>query len=425
MKKYLSILSTVAAALSLSAQQYFVGNCDKDALSYKCGEEMKFEISLMQDGKPVVGQKLKWEIRADDGSPERKGEAVSAAEPLRLATKCNTPGFVNVEVFAVNEKGEYLTTKSSAQHWGKKILRYAGGAGAEVEKIKNSGKEPADFDAFWQRQLEAQAKIPLKAEKKLLPKYSEGKFNVYELTVSCVGKPAKAFLSIPKNAKEKSLPMEVLFHGYGVDRTGPNMRDNTIFLTVERHSFELLREPEYYAKLKKGELKGFGLTAQDHKTPETCYFKFMILRDLRALEYAKKNVPQWNGKNIKVSGSSMGGFQSVFVAWLDKDVTRCTVFVPWMTDLWAADCGASRIPANFRPAYTPAIRYFDSTYAVKRLKCPLDITAWLGDYTCPPSGIMVLYNSSPTRTTLDFGQNGTHAGSVSKKETSKHYTLSK
>ena len=421
------ILATGAMLLACTlalAQMYFVGNSDKDALSYKCGETMKFSILLFENGKPKVGQKLEWKVKSDDGS-KKSGKAVSAETPLELTAKTDVPGFVSVEVFAVNDKGERLTTKSSDQHWGKKVLRYAGGAGADVEKIKNSGKEPADFDAFWQRQLKAQAKVPLKAEKKLLPEYSKGKFNVYELTVSCVGKPAKAFLSVPKNAKEKSLPLDVRYHGYGVNRTAPKMRDNAVCLSVERHSFELLREPEYYAKLKNGELKDFGLTAEDHLSPETCYFKFMILRDLRALEYAKKNVPQWDGKNIKVSGGSMGGFQSLFVAWLDKNVTHCVVDIPWMTDLWAADCGTTRIPALFRPAYTPAIRYFDSTYAGKRLKCPLDITAWLGDYTCPPSGVMVLYNSSPTRTTLDFGQNGIHAGSVSKKETSKHFKLSK
>ena len=416
----------VAAFLALTnaafARLCFEGRTDKDALSYRAGETMNFDIALLENGKPAEGVKLKWFVRSDDGSPERSGDAVSAKTPLRISAKCNVAGFVNVRVEALDENGEALKKPSGN---GAHIISFEGGAGADVEKIKNSGKEPTDFDAFWQRQLDEQAKVPLKAEKKLIPEYSKGKFNVYELTVSCVGKPAKAFLSIPKNAKAKSLPLKVRYHGYGVNRTSPKMRDNTVCLTVERHSFELLREPEYYAELNKGELKDFGLTAEDHLSPETCYFKFMILRDLRALEYAKKNVPQWDGKNIKVSGGSMGGFQSLFVAWLDKDVTHCVVDIPWMTDLWAADCGTTRIPALFRPAYTPAIRYFDSTYAVKRLKCPLDIVAWLGDYTCPPSGVMVLYNSSPTRTTLDFGQNGIHAGPVSKKETSKHFKLSK
>lgn len=51
-------------------------------------------------------------------------------------------------------------------------------------------------------------------------------------------------------------------------------------------------------------MRGFGLNAE--KNPENNYFKFMILRDLRAIEYAK-TLPEWNGKDITVSGGSMGG----------------------------------------------------------------------------------------------------------------------
>ena len=92
------IAALFAAACALSAQQYFVGNCDKDALSYKCGEPMNFQIGLFEDGKPVVGQKLVWEINTDDGT-SAKGEAVSAQQPLKLSTKCDKPGFARVKVW--------------------------------------------------------------------------------------------------------------------------------------------------------------------------------------------------------------------------------------------------------------------------------------------------------------------------------------
>ena len=412
----------VAAALPLSAQQYFVGNCDKDALSYKCGEEMKFEISLMEDGKPVLGQKLKWEIRADDGSPERKGEAVSAAEPLKLSAKCNTPGFVNVCVYAVDENGKVPRSKIVKNA----SLSFQGGAGADVEKIKNSGTEPADFDKFWAEQLAELAKVPMQCQKKPLPQFSQnGKFDVYELTIECVGKPAKAFLSVPQGAKAKSLPMMAIFSGYGISRLDPQNRDGFITLRVLRHSYDTLREPAYYEAMKKGELKRFGLNAAENKDPKNCYFKNMILRDLRALDYAKKNVPEWNGKTIITRGGSMGGFQSIFVAALDKDVSDCWADVPWMTDLWASDCGTTRLKCRFKPEWTPSIRYFDSTLAIKRVKCKTSINAWLGDYVCPPAGIMVLYNNANKNTKIDFGQNGIHSGLISKAGTSKHYTLSK
>ena len=415
----------MAAATSLWAQLYFVGNCNKDALSYKCGEEMVFDIALFDGDRPKVGQRLEWIVESDDGAKMRTGKAISGEKPLRLTSKCDKPGFVRVRVFAVDENGKRVESKV-AKDWGRKTtVDFQGGAGACVEKIQNSGEEPKDFDAFWKRQLDAQKKIPLECGRKLLPNYSKNGFDVWELTVSCLGKPAKAFLSIPKNAKDKSLPLVVQFHGYGVGRIGPKTENDAILLDVMRHSYELLREPEYYKAMQQGELKGFGLSAEKNRDPEDCYFKFMVMRDLRAVEYVKKNVGQWNGKDITVKGGSMGAFQSVFVAALDKDVTSCKLHIPWMSDLWASECGSNRIRAVGHPEWTPSMRYFDSTYAIKRVKCPVAITAWLGDYDCPPSGVMVLYNNANAPASLDFGQNGMHGGSRSKPETSKHFVLKK
>lgn len=408
----------VFASVLFGQERYFLGDSEKNPLEYKCGETMKFNILYMEDGKPVAGQKYKWSIISDDGSPERSGTGISTLTPMRFEAKISTPGFVRLMVTAVDDNGKSLMLK------GNRILFFNGGAGAEIEKLKNAVEEPEDFDAFWKRQLDAQSKVPLKCEKKFLDKYSKGNFNVYALSVDCVGKPAKAFLSIPKNAAKKSLPIKAMFVGYGVGRIEPKTIDGAITLMVLRHSYEPLRETKYYQDMKNGPLKGFGLSAADHADPEKCYFKFMVLRDLRALEYVKKHVPEWNGKDIETSGGSMGGFQAIFVAALDKDVTFCSPNVPWMTDLWAADNASTRIPSGFRPEWTPGIRYFDSTFAVKRVKCPIAISAWLGDYVCPPSGIAVLYNNARSPVSLNFGQNGIHSGSCSPK-TSAHYTIKK
>lgn len=421
MKKITLIATLCAAACALSAQQYFVGNCDKDALSYKCGEPMNFQIGLFEDGKPVVGQKLVWEINTDDGM-SAKGEAVSAQQPLKLSTKCNRPGFARVKVFAVDKDGKKIKSQMAKN----RPLSFQGGAGADVCKIATSGPEPKDFDAFWQKHLDELAKVPMNCKVKPLPKFSkDGKFNVSELTIDCVGKPAKAFLSVPVNAKEKSLPIHVTLIGYGVGRIAPKPRADAISLIVLRHSYETLQNDDYYKKMRDGELKAFGLKAKENQNPDNCYFKNMILRDLRALDYVKKNVKEWNGRDITVQGGSMGGFQSIFMAALDKDITLCLPHVPWMTDLWASDCNTTRQRCEFKPEWTPAIRYFDSTFAIKRVKCPVKITAWLGDYVCPPAGVMALYNNANKNTSIDFGQNGVHGGCMSKPETSKHFTLSK
>ncbi len=419
MKKIALSIISILAFVSAWAQLNFVGNTDKHSLSYKCGEDINFTIQLFDGDKVKEGVPLKWIITSDDGAPMRTGTVVSGKEPLKLTAKSNKPGFVRVRVVYLDEKGKV----KNAKHWNKKAFH--GGAGVEVEKITNATQEPADFDAFWTRQLKALANVPENCKMQKNEKFSKKKHNVYELTIDCLGKPAKAWLSIPKNAGKKSLPIYVALYGYGVGRELPNIADDAIGVLVSRHSYELLREKSYYDNLKKGELKGFGLSAKINENPENCYFKFMVLRDYRTLSWVKKNVAEWDGKNIAVRGGSMGGFRSIFLSYLDKDITLCRPHVPWMTDLWASDNNTTRQACEFRPKWTPSIRYFDSTFAIKRVKCPVYITAWLGDYVCPPAGIMVLYNNSKTKTTINFGQNGLHSGANEFSKNCKHYVLKK
>ncbi len=47
------------------------------------------------------------------------------------------------------------------ENWfGEKGVFFDGGAGADVGKIAQGEKEPADFDAFWARQRKELAKVP-------------------------------------------------------------------------------------------------------------------------------------------------------------------------------------------------------------------------------------------------------------------------
>ncbi len=420
--KFASILfSFLLASVALFAEhsRYFRGDTNKSPLKYKSGEEMLFTIFFFERDKIVEGQKIKWTIESDDGASTQSGEGFTSKSGLKLARTLTREGFARVVVTALDDKGNPIRVGRSGR-----VLAFNGGAGADIEKITNAAKEPLDFDAFWQRQLDAQAKIPMKCERKYLSEFSRENFDVWQLSIECLGKPVKAFLSIPKHAKDKSLPMQVYVHGYGVSRLTPPSVDGQISLSILRHSYEPLREKAYYENLKKGELRRFGLSASDHINAENSYFKFMIMRDLRAIEYAKKNVVAWNGKDLRVRGTSMGGFQAIFIAALDNDISFCEPNVPWLTDMWGTDNGLPRIASDSRMEWTPDVRYFDSTFAVKRVKCPLVITARLGDYVCPPVGIMTLYNNARVKTTLDFAQNGRHVDPLNPKA-SQHYILKK
>ena len=64
---------------------------------------------------------------------------------------------------------------------------------------------------------------------------------------------------------------------------------------------------------------------------------------------------------------------------------------------------------GWRPGYSNGIRYYDTVYFAKRIKCPVEMLAGLGDYTCPPSGITVLYYNFTSEKKITWWQNRTHS----------------
>lgn len=394
-KIYFGSLLFFAAALLSAANLYFKGTTDKSPIEYKSGETMKFSVSLMEDGKPVGGKRLFWTLRSDEGITA-SGESVSSADkPFEYETSLSKPGFVHLRIVAVDENGKQLKDSHT----------YEGGACADFAKIKSSAKEPKDFDSFWKRQKARLAKVPLKSKMVKVKPYNEN-YESFEVWIDCVGKPVRAFLSYPKGAAEKSLPASVIFSGYGVYSVGPELGDGkSLVLRVNPHSIDNGRPKEYYEALKNGELKGFGWNEKENSDPETTYFNHMILRAFRSLEFVKSQ-PQWDGKNLAVSGGSMGAFQCISAAALDHDVTYCHAVVPWMCDLNGVNVGRLN---GWLPKYTEALGYYDTTNQVKRVKCELFIDAGLGDYTCPPSGEAVLYNNAKCKKTILFTQGRTHS----------------
>ena len=64
--------------------------------------------------------------------------------------------------------------------------------------------------------------------------------------------------------------------------------------------------------------------------------------------------------------------------------------------------------SGWRPKYAAALPYFDAANHAKRIKCETSILGGLGDYVCPPSGIVVLYNNINAPKTLKLHQGREH-----------------
>jgi len=397
-----------------------LGETDKSALSYKPGEEMVFTFKV-DFGKVEPGKFFLHYTRRGDDNKTFSGKA-PADQPLVVKTSLDRPGFVSVNVYLIDEKGKRVSYEY--MRWNNRKARQAiaffAGAGVQAEKLKDCG-EPADFDAFWAKQKQRLAALPFegKVEKTLVKEYPNG--CVYAVSIPAPGpRPATGYMTIPKDAKAKSLPIQLTFYGYGthIQKPPTSVPQNKIFFLLNAHGQKLGQKAAYYREFFKSirtEKYSYAFDPEQNKDPENCFFNGMVMRILRTLEYLK-TLPEWDGKNLTVSGGSQGGLQTMWAAALDQDVTVAMPSITWCCDMAGTE-KAKRIHGPWRIKYVPALDYFDPVFMAKRIKkAEVTITrAGLGDYTCPPSGLAISYNNLATpKKTIRWVQGSDH-GFVPKK----------
>ncbi len=378
------------------------GFADRVDVRYESGEEMVFTFQLLENRKPAAGT-LRVTRSGDDGKTETVKIGTAPDKPAVYRTSLGKPGFVMVKADLVDRDGNAVS-----RVWDKRSCRVQFGLGACVkpETLKQGIPEPADFDAFWAGAKQELAAVPPEVlEKKLISE--SGVSRVYDMKIACAGnRPVSGYLAIPKEAKPGSLPLKLHFHGYGVAGARITESADAIHFYVNAHGIENGREKEYYDGLARGELKSYGFDNEKNRKPDSCYFKNMILRDLRALEFGR-SLSEWNGRDIFIQGGSHGAFQAAAVAALAGDVSACELDIPWLCDLGGVNAGRLR---GWRPDYAPGLGYFDTVNFAARIKCPVKIiTAGLSDWVCPPSGVWVLFNNLAGPAEMTTSQGYDHA----------------
>lgn len=384
--------------------KYFVGETDKNPLSYSCGEIMKFVVT------PKIGDEFldipqfrfyKWRIEGDDGRIEEGSVSSLDRKPLVLTTSLKRPGFVRVIVEACDGDKKPLSD----------VDKFEGGAGADIEKIELDSIVPDDYEEFWGKLKDELSKIEFDSARltKYAAKIDTSGYDVYKLEIDMpFGRPATGLLSIPCDSGDKKLPIRICCVGYGVTKIDPVLEPGTITLAMHAHGLDLDRDDKYFEELFReadGKLFYYGFDNIENSRPETAYFHDMIARDLAGAMYLER-MPQWDGKTFVAAGGSQGAFQSINIAAHDDKVTFVDVCVPWFSNLGGYRHNRMR---GWSPDYTYGLCYYDTAVAARFIKCPISIVAGLGDYICPPSGIMALFNGVKTSAELKFLQNKTHA----------------
>ena len=400
--------ATPFASLEDYSGAYFYSDTDKSALSYNIGEEMNMTVYLSTGTDLASCAQFAWTMKGDDGKTS-EGFAPGINGSVSFKTTLDTNGFVMITVKALDATGKEINEN----------VRFSGAMGVHPELVTQTHEEPSDFDAFWEKAIaDMNAVAPEIIEMKEVS--AQGGFKAYKMKVACVGNDkwtgetyVSGYLSYPEGASAGSLKMRATFQGYGVSSPSVSCSDGYITFAVCGHSIEVGEDSTYYTDLASGALKGHGWYATDNADPNEVYFKYMLLRDLQALRFMKQYFGSdgnglWDGKTITLSGASQGGFQVIALAALDSDVTSVNAGVPWLCDIGGYTDG-KKIKSSFQPEYCDSIRYFDTANFAKRVKCPVSISAGLGDPLCPPAGVAAMYNSLTCPRTLVFKQGGTHS----------------
>ncbi len=252
--------------------------------------------------------------------------------------------------------------------------------------------EPKDFTKYWKKQLRNLRKCKAVAT-----------LTGQDLEISMPEGPSvHGILAKPEVIGNKGVPAVLYLHGAGVNKPGNRaqlshidkyVKAGAIALDINAHGFPNNMPQEYYDSLAAGPLKNY--RARPLTTRDEYYFRLMILRAVRALDYLC-SLPEWDGKNLVVVGASQGGYQAICAAALHKKVSLLVTTVPAHTALGASKYGkAETWPWNYSDS--SILPYFDGANFWRHVKCQVIAEAGLIDTVCHPYCVWAGYNVCPSK----------------------------
>ena len=434
MKRLLfAIVLTSAAALHGAEPKdiKLKAKTDKEnPIDYKVGEPIRFDFFI--DGVTNLPEEVQaplhviWTRTGDDGVTVKGTNDISLAEGFSIETSLAVPGIVRIEALLTGADYKGFDSVKISQ-WEKGV-RFHGGAGADTDKMQLTTVEPDDFDAFWKEAKEKLATVPVKAKVvAATPEKLKGKCDVYAVEVDCFGpRPVTGWLRIPVGAATNPLPAVATFDGYNgnsfyLPKPPEWHPGNRIIFHVNAHGYELVGHDLQYYKDFGNMVNGvssnapkranYALAPSDYDNPKDTYFYYMALRVIRAFDYLKTR-PEWNGKDLEAEGGSQGGLQTMWAGGLVEGITAIRPSITWGCDIGCPFNGKGTYPSRtWGIPCVPGAFYFDAALHAKRIpaSCSVSITRLgMGDYTCPPRGVLLSYYNMKCPVSASLVQGSTH-----------------
>ena len=362
---------------------------------YAVGETVGWTVT---PGPTPPSYAYKWTIRRNNAVVLKEGKLDLSTGQATIEIVADQPGMIYVAVQAYEDLVPGSTSAPAGEasrftggNAGRNTGFYAVGAAVEAKKIGLSTPRPADFDAFWDAKLAAQAKIPINAVLTPVETDTPGvEINMFQL--DALGSKAHGYVGKP--AREGKFPAVIQLQYAGVyalnvGAVARRASEGWLILNVDSHD-KLPSDPSGNVSRT---YQAIGNTDR-----ETSYFLNMYLRDSRVLDYLLTR-SDWDGKTIVLMGGIMGGQQSLALGGLRPDkISAVLVCVPAGADsngdLHGRKAGYPNWPSD-NPDVMKTALYFDTVNFASRIKAP--VMAGLGfiDTISPPAGVWTMLNQIP------------------------------
>ena len=407
MKKFLSFLTAALVAIQLFADYDLkVTSTAGDDGIVKCGEKVTLTAQAFKDGKALDDSLILHTVIRQDGQTVRSVKT-PADQAFSIEITMNEPGRAYISCSLKDPKNPQTVLQFNNPRNRKSKLKSSGiGFFADPEKQRIMRQEPEDFDKFWDAKKAELAKVPLvvkeKVAVKVAPQYAKD-FEVYEMKLACVGPvPVSGIITIPKD-KSRKYPAVVRYHGAGVRSSAANYNPGFISFNVNAHGLPNLKPQKFYDDITADKTRNPYFQSAEKRFEMFC---FMFLRAIRALDYVR-TLPEWNGKDLVVSGGSQGGVQTLAAAALDKNVTLAAPTIPAMVGSAEFMCRnkvEAAWPTPYRDDYyknkdvtaiAKKFDYIDGAFFMRRINCELHIAVGLFDFHA--AHVYAAFNGCPAK----------------------------
>lgn len=369
-----------------------------DAL-YKAGEKVKMKLFALDCGLMLEGATVNYEVSKDLMPPHlQKSVTLKGYETTLQVGTLKEPGFLRVKA-TVEHEGKRYTTLSTV--------------GFDTDRLKPSVAMPADFEDFWQQNLQAASKLPLRPEMTLMPERCTQEVLTYHISYQNIGRSRMyGILTMPR--AEGKYPAILRLPGANVSPKSGDIQhaaQGVIVLELGIHGIAVNMDDQIYEDLSSGALANYWLKDLDSR--DRYYYKRVFLGCVRGVDFLL-SLPQCNGR-IGTLGGSQGGALSIATSALDKRVVASAIYFPALCDVEGYMHGhAGGWPHTFKleqyqkAPYVENFRYYDTSNFARLLTAPVFYAFGYNDITCAPTTTQATYNIITAPKQLSIGANTGH-----------------